>query len=58
MERGAWWATVHGIARVRHVYVTKPQLHRFCPPSYILICLRVLTDQRFVVDQVIPEAGR
>jgi len=22
--RGAWWATVHGVARVRHDLVTKP----------------------------------
>ena len=25
MDRGAWRATVHGIARVRHNLVTKPQ---------------------------------
>ena len=24
MYRGAWWAAVHGIARVRHDLVTKP----------------------------------
>ena len=24
MDRGAWWATVHGVARVRHDWVTKP----------------------------------
>ena len=24
MDRGAWWATVHGFARVRHNLVTKP----------------------------------
>ena len=24
MERGAWQATVHGVARVRHDLVTKP----------------------------------
>ena len=23
MDRGAWWATVHGVARVRHAWVTK-----------------------------------
>ena len=27
MERGAWWATVHGVARVGHDLATKP------PPS-------------------------
>ena len=25
MDRGAWWATVHGITRVRHDLVTKQQ---------------------------------
>ena len=29
MDRGAWKATVHGIARVGHDLATKP------PPSYI-----------------------
>ena len=29
MDRGAWWATVHGVARVRHDLVTKPS-----PPHY------------------------
>ena len=24
MDRGAWWATVHGVARVRHDLVTTP----------------------------------
>ena len=24
MDRGAWWAIVHGVARVRHYLVTKP----------------------------------
>ena len=23
MDRGAWWATVHGVTRVRHDLVTK-----------------------------------
>ena len=25
MDRGAWWATVHGVARVGHDLATKPQ---------------------------------
>ena len=25
MDRGAWWATVHGAARVRHDLVTRPR---------------------------------
>ena len=24
MDRGAWWATVHGVARVGHNLATKP----------------------------------
>ena len=24
MDRGAWWATVHGVARVKHSLVTTP----------------------------------
>ena len=24
MDRGAWWTTVHGVARVRHDLVTEP----------------------------------
>ena len=25
--RGAWWVTVHGLARLRHDLVTKPHSH-------------------------------
>ena len=34
MDRGAWWATVQRVARVRHDLATKPpppQLHRVFP---------------------------
>ena len=24
MDQGAWWATVHGVARIRHDLATKP----------------------------------
>ena len=27
MERGTWWATAHGVARVRHDWATKPTTH-------------------------------
>ena len=27
MDRGAWWATVHGVARVGHGLVTKTTIH-------------------------------
>ena len=26
MDRGAWWATVHGVTRVKHDWATKPPL--------------------------------
>ena len=26
MDGGAWWATVHGVTRVRHSLVTEPPL--------------------------------
>ena len=31
MDRGAWQAAVHGVARVRHNLLTKPP-----PPEYIM----------------------
>ena len=34
MDRGAWWATVHGVARIGHDLVTKP-------PSRLSITLRL-----------------
>ena len=33
MDRGAWWATVHEVARIRHDLATKPTPP---PPSYII----------------------
>ena len=37
MERGVWWATVRGAARVRHASVTKsPALHHLIVPYKIL----------------------
>ena len=30
MDRGAWWATLHGVARVGHDLATKPP-----PPSFL-----------------------
>ena len=36
MDRGVWWATVHGVARVWHDLVTKP------PPATTKIILHKL----------------
>ena len=35
MDRGYWWATVHGVARVGHDLVTKPP-----PPSHTVKCCK------------------
>ena len=35
MDRGAWKATVHGVARVRHELVTKP------PPPPLSLLLTI-----------------
>ena len=40
MNRGAWWATVHGVAKVGHDLTTKPP-----PPPNLLISLEELTSQ-------------
>ena len=34
MDRGAWWATVHGVARAGHDLATKPPPQR---PLYSLL---------------------
>ena len=39
-DRGAWWATVHGVARVGHNLVTKPP-----PPLEIKLYLKPLQTQ-------------
>ena len=39
MDGGAWWATVHGVARVTHDLATKPPL----PPTYKALQLRKST---------------
>ena len=30
MDRGAWWATVHAVAKVGHDLATKPPPHNLC----------------------------
>ena len=39
MDRGAWQATVHGLARVRHDLMTKP------PPSNLIKLLELVMDR-------------
>ena len=50
MERGAWWATVHGVARVRHDLATKPFLLRVTQMSlWLVFWYRVLLNVKNVV---------
>ena len=39
LGRGAWWATVHGVTRVKHTLATKPPPAYLSSPS-ILLCIR------------------
>ena len=48
MDRGAWQATVHGVARVRHDLATKTT----SPP--VLSIIQLLTDEA-EVSEPIPE---
>ena len=34
IHRGAWWATVHGVARVEHIVVTKQPPQPLPPLQY------------------------
>ena len=43
MDRGAWWATDHGVARVGHDLATKQQQHA----SAKLICPTLIIFQNF-----------
>ena len=38
MDRGAWWATVHGVARVGHDLATKPPPVSVQSPSLEPLC--------------------
>ena len=41
MDKGAWQATVHGVARVKHNLATKPP-PSLIPPSYLVkLCMSV-----------------
>ena len=50
MDRGAWHATVHGVARVRHDIATKspPQLKELYNPVRLISKLINKTYARFV----------
>ena len=64
MDRGAWRATVHGVARVRHGLVAKPpppfnvitmKLCQSTELSYVCISLKKLFDQIFFLIVVLQE---
>ena len=44
IDRGAWWATVHGLQRVRHDLVTKQQrwIEIYLSGSYLESLLRII----------------
>jgi len=42
MDRGAWWATVHGVARVRHDLATKPPSPNFSAQNCIQVTMKNL----------------
>ena len=42
MDRGAWWATVHGVTRVRHDLVTKPTDQGFTECQVLFCFPRVI----------------
>ena len=37
MDRGAWWATVHGVARVRHNWAADPSLQHLITSGRLFI---------------------
>ena len=51
MDRGAWWATVHGVARVGHNLVTEQQLfsNKVLNISYNLLNTVLKVKNRMVV---------
>ena len=51
MDRGAWWATVYVVAKVRHNLATEPQ-----PGSdyYLYVCSSMLLVSVNKVDKHIP----
>ena len=55
MDRGAWLATVHGVARVRHDSATKPpppspKLTQHCKSTYTPI--KIVLKQNFQIINV------
>ena len=49
VDRGAWQATVHGVARVRHNLVTKQQQQRIVIDCF-LVCL---SDMAVILNSLI-----
>ena len=45
MDRGPWWATVHGVTRVRHWEMNIFKLRRFLKPPKVFLSL----DQRWIL---------
>ena len=43
-DRGAWWATVHGVLRVRHCLVTKPHHTKDVPKHPLFVLFQVSSE--------------
>ena len=56
MDRQAWWATDHGVTRVRHDLVTKPppwqEILYFSSPLLISHCLSLLSYLHFFLMKI------
>ena len=44
MDRGAWWATVHGVTRVGPTLVTKPPPPHMCIHLHVHVCRYVYKE--------------
>ena len=56
MDRGVWWTTVHGVARVRHDLATKPTINQPCIyiNAYIYIYMLPLLSAHFNLTWTLP----
>ena len=53
MDRGAWWAIIHGVARVGYDLATKPS----SPPLICFSCVRLFTTPWTIARQASLSMG-
>ena len=60
MDRGAWWATVHGVTRVRRDLATKPyqEVYFTSIPTYFLYIILLLYSLKKTLMLVKIESRR